>query len=65
MKNLKEVATEIAKREGKKVEARIGEVREILGILCDLCYEADDTFVITDLLYNNGKRRAKRKSKKQ
>jgi len=58
MKNMKEIATEIAKAEGKKTQARIGEVREILGLLSDMIYL---DVVVVEILINNGKRRAKKK----
>lgn len=33
------LASKIAKLEGKKSEARIGDIREILGILSDIFYK--------------------------
>lgn len=36
---LNQLASKIAKREGKKSQARIGDIREILGILADLVHE--------------------------
>lgn len=58
MKTMKDLATAIAKAEGKKTQARIGEVREILSLLSDMVYL--DTELI-ELLIKNGKRRAKKK----
>lgn len=60
MKTIKELASEIAKREGKKTQARIGEIREILGILSDMVFADEWT---ADVLYNNGKKRMARKKK--
>jgi hypothetical protein len=56
MKTLKDIASEIARREGKKKPARIGEVREVLGIVSDMVFE-DPRIVST--LFSNGQRRAK------
>lgn len=61
MTTIKELASYIAKLEGKKTQARIGEIREELGILSDAFYEHDDTWALTSLLVNNGYKRAKRK----
>ena len=63
---MKELASKIAKLEGKKTQARIGEVREILSILCDLIWsenEADSSATIHALVMN-GKRRSKAVNKK-
>lgn len=38
MKTINALASEIAKREGKKSQARIGDIREILGILSDMVF---------------------------
>ncbi len=55
---LKSLASEIAKREGKKSQAHIGDVREILGILSDIVFK--DGPYLDKLLYMNGMRRAKK-----
>ena len=57
---LKDLAVEIAKIEGKKSEARIGDIREILSILSDLSW-ADPR--VYELIINNGGRRSKKKKK--
>jgi hypothetical protein len=57
---MKEIATKVAKLEGKKTQARIGEIREILSILSDIMWE-DEYHVVFDTIYKNGKRRAKKK----
>ena len=36
---ISKLASEIAKREGKKSQARIGDIREILGVLTDIFHE--------------------------
>lgn len=68
-RSIGQLASTIAKREGKKNQARIGDIREILGILSDLYFEmmeagegADDGN-IGSILDNNGRRRAGRKKK--
>jgi hypothetical protein len=70
---LNKLASKIAKLEGKKSQARIGDIREILGILSDLWFEeVESSSYVLDLkakdctdvmLYLNGKRRAKGKKK--
>jgi hypothetical protein len=57
MKNMKALASEIAKREGKKSQVKMGDVREILGILSDLAFA--DPVGVVGLLIKNGMRRAK------
>ena len=37
--DIKKLASAIAKREGKKVQVSIGNIREILAIICDLAAE--------------------------
>lgn len=66
LKSVGAIAKEIAKREGKKSEVRIGDIREILSVLADLFHEdfVEPEVVPIDLiLYNLGARRAKRKKK--
>ena len=64
---INKLAAVVAKLEGKKSQARIGDIREILGILSDLVYV--DSLVLGEpmrlavTLYENGKRRAKKKPK--
>ena len=36
MKNMNDVARKIAQLEGKKVQLDIGQIKEVLGIMCDL-----------------------------
>lgn len=61
---IKSLANEIAKREGKKTQARIGEVREILGLLCDMIQEDESPLEgIFKVLFVNGQKRAKKKVK--
>ena len=65
---LNQLASKIAKIEGKKSQARIGDIREILGILADLVHslpeekmnEPSDPFQI---LWKAGRARAKRRKK--
>lgn len=60
MKNLKEVFSEVAKREGKKSQARIGEVREIVGVIADIMHEYPQVY---QMLVIAGYKRAKRRKK--
>ena len=55
---LKELASKISKLEGKKHEASVGDVREIIGLISDQL--ASDP-ALADLLIKNGKRRSKKK----
>ena len=68
---IKKLASEIAKREGKKSQVSIGNIREILGHISDLFYEHSLKGKIVVLktspgfaLYNNGVARAVNKQKK-
>jgi hypothetical protein len=57
---LRKLASTIALREGKKSQARIGDIREIIGILSDIVY-ADQEFSDTwDNLHLSGEKRAKK-----
>jgi len=61
----KKLASAIAKREGKKSQARISDIREILSILSDIIAEDAslknaNTFI---MLFDNGKKRTKKKNK--
>jgi hypothetical protein len=37
--NLRQLAQEIAKREGGKSQVKIGDIREVIKILADIIYE--------------------------
>lgn len=39
---IKEIASAIAKKEGHKSQARIGDIREILSILADMSYVSEE-----------------------
>lgn len=58
---MKELASKIAKLEGKTHQASIGDVREIIGLVSDAIYKHPQHVLI--LLCDNGRRRAARKSK--
>lgn len=71
-KTINGIASAVAKIEGKKSQARIGDIREILGILSDMVYTGmygsfmEGSFY--GILHRNGERRAKlvkRKTKKK
>ena len=57
---VREIASAIAKKEGHKSEARIGDIREILSILADMSYESEEPLKALIAL---GISRAKRKRK--
>lgn len=63
---MSELAALIAKREGKKTKARIGEVKEILTILSDIIWEtagdATGEKCAQLTLFASGSRRAHQKS---
>ena len=68
-RSIGQLASTISKREGKKSQARIYDIREILGILSDLFFESMEAGDgcedgnIGSILDNNGRRRAARKKK--
>ena len=57
--NIKGLCSAIAFREGKKTNARIGEIREIVSILSDIMYENGD---VETLLWENGEDRHNKKN---
>jgi len=63
IENMNKLAEEVTRREGGKVNLSIAQIKEVLGHLSDVVYsedpsEASHTY---KLLYENGKRRAKKK----
>jgi hypothetical protein len=62
MKTIKELASAIAKKEGKKSQARIGDIREILSILSDMLFDEKNDRLddLVTILYKNGRKRAKK-----
>lgn len=54
-----EIASAIAKKEGHKSQSRIGDIREILGVLSDMSYDSPD--VIQSIIANGIKRSKRRK----
>lgn len=65
---IKQLTTELCKREGLKSQTAIGNVREIVGHLSDMVYhdwnqEAPMEWVTFDCLRDNGEKRAKKKPK--
>jgi len=57
---IQQLHSKLAKLEGKTKQSSIGNVRELIALLSDFCYENAEAF---PLLYENGKKRAKRKKK--
>lgn len=66
IKTIKGLASAIAKKEGKKSQARIGDIREILSILSDIHYYSISSgkgYTVGMILYDNGAKRSKKKAK--
>lgn len=61
---IKELASKIAKIEGKKSQARIGDIREILGILSDLMIDESQIATIVMIMLESGIKRLNKKKKK-
>lgn len=59
IKNLNELAVEVTKREGKKVELSISQIKEVLKIICDLMFE--DSGIILKMLGAANKSARKKK----
>ena len=57
-----EIIREIAKQEGKKVQAPVGNIREIYKIICRLMVENDD---VHSAMIANGRRQINAKKKKK
>lgn len=62
----KEIANELASREGLKKQVNVAQLTEIVGHLSDMIYQqirngAGRGELISQILYKNGSRRAKRK----
>ena len=60
MKSVSELASAIAKIEGHKSQSRIGDIREIIGILADMSYQSSD---VIRLIVDSGIKRSKRKKR--
>lgn len=55
-----QLASAIARKEGHKSQARIGDIREILSIVADMTYDSPD---VVEALIKLGISRAKRRKK--
>lgn len=57
---VQEIIKRIAKREGKKHEASVGDVREIVAIVADIIFEDSDpaTCTAAQTLFIYGRKRA-------
>jgi hypothetical protein len=62
---IKELVSELAKEEGKKHQASVGDVRELVGLLSDLMYRHPRPEELAGNLYANGRRRHLRNQKKR
>ncbi len=64
--NIKKLVSIIAQKEGKKSQVKVGDIREIVGILSDMLFKElnEDNFSVDTLLalIKNGKRRSKKKA---
>jgi hypothetical protein len=60
---IKELVSKIAKAEGLKHEASVGDIREIVGIVSDVLWKLSepDCVKFVTVLVGNGKRRSRRK----
>lgn len=70
--SMRKLASEIAKREGKKVQARIGEVREILAIYGDIVFEdvmspesLKGELPVEEIVFEDAAKRAEKRAKKK
>jgi len=59
--NMRDLARQIAKHEGKKIGVNIAQISEIMGLVAD-CFYADQDRII-QLLYSAGKRRCSRRAR--
>jgi hypothetical protein len=59
-KTIRDLTSYIAKKEGKKSNVLIGDVKEVGSIISDLVYYDSD---VREILVDNGRRRAKRSLK--
>ncbi len=55
---MKDLVSKIALTEGKKSQATVGDIREILGIISDIIFADPEAY---DVLYSNGKKESKKK----
>ena len=63
MKTVTEICREVCKREKGKKEVNIAQVREIIGIMSDLMFDAKKGAGVIKTLNNNGKRRFTKRMK--
>lgn len=64
---INDIAKEIARREGKKSQARMGDIKEILGILADIFFDdvMNGDMEIYPIFLNLGLKRDKKKNAKK
>jgi hypothetical protein len=60
-KNMRELCSELAKREGKQHQVSIGDIRELMRCLADLMAETDKTPL--DIIASYAAQRANRRRK--
>ena len=61
VKNMNELCSEIARREGGKSQVKIGDIREIFRHLADIMFDTDKTAL--DIISEYASRRANRRKK--
>lgn len=60
MPTIPQIVSAIAAKEGRKHEAPVGDIREIVSIISDMVFDDDE---VANVLKNNGRRRAKKRVK--
>lgn len=64
IKTIKGLVLEQCRREGKKKQIDIAQMKEATGVLSDIYYEQiEQGYSIDSILYINGQKRAKKKAK--
>jgi hypothetical protein len=61
MRNIKELCSEIARRECGKSNVKIGDIREIIRVIADIAIDTDKT--VFDVLHDYAARRANKRKK--
>ena len=64
-KLLNQLASKLTKKEGKKSSIKIGDAREIIGILSDIFYGDESGCDIMNELVSNGEKRASKSKRKR
>ena len=62
--NLNQLAVEISKREGGKINLSIAQIKEVIGHFCDIVVDEVDKDMLYKKINDTGKRRIKKRKKK-